>query len=93
MLVFLTRDSKDNVLCSHVDVWTKRPIRKASADAWYRGVLWISSATRWQCFYLGEYKAEIVARVFGVVPADDKECLEVDVASDKLLLVGIEVIT
>lgn len=88
---YITRDSDSP---DHVDVWTDTPIRNRVDRAFSKAnvpitYMWSCSARTRGTFIVilvGLYKNDIVQRVFGVLPADDKQCLQVEVDPLRVLL-------
>ncbi len=78
MHFYLTRDRSKRGLSSHIDVWCREPSRRVTDE----GCVW------WRDYgsgHLGEYKVEIVARVFGVAPSTDSAYIKVHASVDALV--------
>lgn len=80
-IIYLTLDTGHN---GYVDVWLSAPTSKIADTFCQVWGLWDDHGD-WPG-YVGEFKAEIVKRIFGVVPIDEWVCMQVEVDPQRILL-------
>lgn len=74
MIVYLTHDYDSP---NYIDVWLDKPVRAVETLCNTGGYVWLDTLLS---RHVGVYKAEIVKRVFGVVPDDAGQCVRIETA-------------
>lgn len=69
--IWATRDLKDGVLSSLVEIWTERPtIERSGAD-----ITWVGPGVTGMESKLGQMTVDECRKEFGTVPDSERECV------------------